>query len=1156
MKIHTLKRPLLALSLSLLLVACQSTPDSLSRSTAPAQNAAQPEGSALAKTVPGTQTPEFKPVSQPVSASSEAKLPVEPVVLQPTPGLKAKPELQAELKAEGSQIFLNMQLPSQSDFHTQAIDFASSTKVTATVTDTNGNIYKPVGADVNGQVAYPVSGNLSLTFNNVYPDRLLIAELTVSDTSGVQPQTELALAFSHLSGSTANILMNFATTPAGRAMKALLQADPTRARAIDLTALNTLCDTITGKSGVYPTLTYTTHPALVNVAQLATDLATQDPGSLLASTYRKTVGTVNVTLSGLALGSENVDLQVIDATSAIQTARTNGGPFAFSNVAPGSGLKVLVKNNSVGTTYTYTPSPATFTLAEGATQNVTITATPATPTITGLSTSTGTIGSSLTITGTNFHSSISGNVVKFGSTNATVTAASATSLTITVPTMAGTQNVTVSVGGQTNTGTHNFTVLPSVNSISSNPALLGASVTINGTAFDPTPANNTVKLGSTTLTVTGGTASSLNVTIPASGFSGQQTISVTVGTQTSPQTNNFNIRPTIASLSAANGKVGDTLTITGTGFDGTTASNNTVRFGSATATVTAATDTSLTVTVPSGAFGTSNVTVGVAGVTNTGTNNYDVIPVITGLSPGLGTVGSSITLTGTGFSTNPSSNTVKFGTTTATVTAATSTSLTVTVPNGFGSPNVTVKVGPQTNAETNSFIIVPAITSLNLTQVRVNGLLTITGTGFNNTAANNTVKFGTTTSNIRFASNTSITCYVPSFPLGSTLDVTVTTGGQTNSGIHNVSIVPGLDHLSNAYGLPAGGYQIILTGTYLTGATSVKFGSTNATSFTVNSDTQITATVPAGTGAQNVIVSTPGGDTPADRPFTYTTAFKNAPQGGTTTTYYGVGYGNGLYVAAGNSGRIETSPNGTEWTNMASSGYNTPEDVGFGNGLYLMVGGDGTGNAGVIYSSSDANAWTQRTTSVNKTLLAQAYGAGTHVVVGKEGVIASSPDGITWTNRTSGITTDLNEVIFANGKFVAVGADGKVLISTDGSTWTNNTITGNPTLNGVSYGASVYVAVGASGQIFTSPDGSTWTSRTSTTSVTLKAVTFGDSKFVAIGTDEAVQSSDGITWTSPSPLSLFAGPFNLVDIATNGESIVAVQSNSGRPGQFIFTKGF
>ncbi|MGY3117866.1 hypothetical protein ACVWXQ_001803 [Bradyrhizobium sp. S3.14.4] len=50
-----------------------------------------------------------------------------------------------------------------------------------------------------------------------------------------------------------------------------------------------------------------------------------------------------------------------------------------------------------------------------------------------------------------------------------------------------------------------------------------------------------------------------------------------------------------------------------------------------------------------------------------------------------------------------------------------------------------------------------------------------------------------------------------------------------------------------------------VTGTNFTGATAVKFGVTNASSFTVNSATSITATSPAGTGTVDLTVTTPGG---------------------------------------------------------------------------------------------------------------------------------------------------------------------------------------------------------------------------------------------------------------------------------------------------------
>ena len=57
--------------------------------------------------------------------------------------------------------------------------------------------------------------------------------------------------------------------------------------------------------------------------------------------------------------------------------------------------------------------------------------------------------------------------------------------------------------------------------------------------------------------------------------------------------------PTVSSISPVSGKVGDAVTITGTNFS-TTPANNVPWFGGAQASVTSASATSLTVTVPGG----------------------------------------------------------------------------------------------------------------------------------------------------------------------------------------------------------------------------------------------------------------------------------------------------------------------------------------------------------------------------------------------------------------------------------------------------------------------------------------------------------------------------------------------------------------------------
>ncbi len=80
------------------------------------------------------------------------------------------------------------------------------------------------------------------------------------------------------------------------------------------------------------------------------------------------------------------------------------------------------------------------------------------PTITSFTPSSGPIGTPVTITGTNFNTTLANNIVYFGATKATVTAATATQLTVTVPTGATYQPITVQVAGLTGFSSKPFIV--------------------------------------------------------------------------------------------------------------------------------------------------------------------------------------------------------------------------------------------------------------------------------------------------------------------------------------------------------------------------------------------------------------------------------------------------------------------------------------------------------------------------------------------------------------------------------------------------------------------------------------------------------------------------------------------------------------------------
>jgi IgA Peptidase M64/IPT/TIG domain len=72
-------------------------------------------------------------------------------------------------------------------------------------------------------------------------------------------------------------------------------------------------------------------------------------------------------------------------------------------------------------------------------------------------------------------------------------------------------------------------------------------------------------------------------------------------------------------------------------------------------------------------------------------------------------------------------------------------------------------------------------------------------------------------------------------------------------------LAPTVTGINPTNGPAAGGTSVIITGTGFTGATGVGFGVTGASSVSVDSDTQITAISPSGSGTVDITVITPAG---------------------------------------------------------------------------------------------------------------------------------------------------------------------------------------------------------------------------------------------------------------------------------------------------------
>ncbi len=174
----------------------------------------------------------------------------------------------------------------------------------------------------------------------------------------------------------------------------------------------------------------------------------------------------------------------------------------------------------------------------------------------------------------------------------------------------------------------------------------------------------------------------------------------------------------IAELTPRSGHAGSTLTISGTGFS-TTPSQNTVSFnGGALGTVTAATATRLTVTIPQTAQD-GPVSVTVSSTTATSAMNFTVRrPTILSFTPAGVAPGGQVTITGMNLNLVPGQTTVSVGATSTTVVSATNTKLVFTAPT-VGSGVIHVNTPYGNTSSTSNLIIVPiAVGAANVVAVR------------------------------------------------------------------------------------------------------------------------------------------------------------------------------------------------------------------------------------------------------------------------------------------------------------------------------------------------------------------------------------------------------------------------------------------------------
>ena len=180
---------------------------------------------------------------------------------------------------------------------------------------------------------------------------------------------------------------------------------------------------------------------------------------------------------------------------------------------------------------------------------------------------------------------------------------------------------------------------PTIESITPTAGQANTEVSIMGTNFSATAADNVVKFNGLTATVKNATTTTLVVTAPQGGTTGAISVKVKNSDVANGPVFSYVLPSTFTALSPSNGKTGDIITLTGTNFS-TVLTDNVVYFASAGSTLASAvlksaTTGQLTVEVPASAI-TGAITVNVKGIASTPANGFNtnftvIVPSTTGI---------------------------------------------------------------------------------------------------------------------------------------------------------------------------------------------------------------------------------------------------------------------------------------------------------------------------------------------------------------------------------------------------------------------------------------------------------------------------------------------------------------------------------------------
>lgn len=224
-----------------------------------------------------------------------------------------------------------------------------------------------------------------------------------------------------------------------------------------------------------------------------------------------------------------------------------------------------------------------------------------------------------------------------------------------------------------------------------------------------------------------------------------------------------------------------------------------------------------------------------------------------------GKVGQPVQILGQGFN---SATSVSFNGLPVVFSVKSDTFMTTTVPTGATTGFITVTTGTGTLKSNKKFRVTPQLTSFAPSSGPVGTSVVITGNSLTQTSK---VTIGGVNATFTVNSDTQVTATVPATAV--TGKIAITTAGGTVTSAGNFTVTPAI----TSFTPPSGkvGTLVTLTGTTFKGTTSVTFGGVSA-AFTVETSTQVAATVPPGAVTGKIQITTPAGTGSSATNFTVT----------------------------------------------------------------------------------------------------------------------------------------------------------------------------------------------------------------------------------------------------------------------------------------------